>query len=152
MTSKAATVKEYLAELPEDRKEAMTQLRETIIKSLPEGFKEQMSYGMITYVVPHSIYPAGYHCDPKQALPFLSIASQKNFVAFYHMGIYAKPDLLQWFTQEYPKHTDAKMDMGKSCVRFKKPDQIPHKLIGQLIKKVTVKDWIKTYEENYKKK
>lgn len=152
MTSKATTVKEYLDHLPDDRKQAMEELRSVIVKNLPEGFKEQMSYGMITYVVPHSIYPSGYHCDPKQALPFLSIASQKNFIAVYHMGIYADPELLKWFTEEYPKHSKAKLDMGKSCIRFKKPDQIPFKLIGQLAKKIKVKDWIRKYEANLMQK
>lgn len=151
MTSKATTPEQYINELPADRKEAITQLRNTVLKNLPEGFKEEMSYGMLGYVVPHKIYPAGYHCNPKLPLPFANIASQKNFIAFYHMGIYARPDLLKWFTAEYSKHSPAKLDMGKSCIRFKKPEHIPHKLIGELMKKVSVKDWIKVYEENVKR-
>ncbi len=151
MTSKAATPDQYIKELPADRKEAVTRLRTTILKNLPKGFKETMSYGMIGYVVPHEIYPGGYHCDPKLPLPFASIASQKNFIAFYHMGMYAMPEVLKWFTTEYPKYSPAKLDMGKSCVRFKKPEHIPYKLIGELIKKISVKDWIKTYEENVKR-
>ena len=140
MTSKATTPEQYLKELPADRKEPMSQLRNTILKNLPKGFKEVMSYGMIGYVVPHEIYPAGYHCDPKLPLPFMNSASQKNFIALYHMGIYSNSKLLKWFVEEYPKHTTAKLDMGKSCIRFKKPEHIPHKLIGELVKKITVKD------------
>jgi uncharacterized protein YdhG (YjbR/CyaY superfamily) len=151
MTSTAVTPDQYLQELPADRQEPMTKLRETVLQNLPEGFKETMGYGMLTYVVPHSIYPPGYHCDTKLPLPFLSIASQKNFIAFYHMGIYAKPDLLQWFTTEYPKHTKSKLDMGKSCIRFKKPENIPFDLIAELVQKVTVDEWIQTYETNYKR-
>ena len=151
MTSDAKTPEQYLKELPADRKEAVTKLRDTILKNLPKGFKETMSYGMLTYVVPHEIYPAGYHCNPKQALPFVSIASQKNFIAFYHMGMYANPELLKWFQTEYTKHSATKPDMGKSCVRHKKPEQIPYKLIGELMKKISVKDWIECYEKNFKR-
>ena len=151
MTSKATTPEQYIKELPADRKEAITQLRNTVLKNLPKGFKETMSYGMLGYVVPHEIYPAGYHCDPKLPLPFANIASQKNFIAFYHMGVYAMPELLKWFTTEYVKQSPAKLDMGKSCIRFKKPEHIPYKLIGELIKKVSVKDWIKIYEVNVKR-
>lgn len=148
MTSSATTPEQYIKELPADRKEAITKLRNSVLKNLPKGFKETMSYGMLGYVVPHEIYPGGYHCEPKLPLPFANIASQKNFIAFYHMGVYAMPELLKWFTTEYPKHSSAKLDMGKSCFRFKKPEHIPYKLIGELIKKVSVKDWIKVYEEN----
>ena len=150
MTSTAATPKEYIDSLPEDRKEAMSELRKVITKNLPKGFQESMQYGMITYVVPHSIYPAGYHCKPTDALPFLSIASQKNFIAVYHMGIYADEKILNWFLAEFPKHSKAKLDMGKSCLRFKKVDQIPYKLIGELASKMTVKDWIALYEKQFK--
>ena len=151
MTSKATTPEQYLKELPEDRKEPVTQLRNTILKNLPKGFKEVMSYGMIGYVVPHDLYPAGYHCDPKLPLAFMNIASQKNFIALYHMGIYGSSKLLKWFVEEYPNHTSAKLDMGKSCIRFKKPEHIPYKLIGYLVKKITVKDWIETYEKILKR-
>jgi uncharacterized protein YdhG (YjbR/CyaY superfamily) len=150
MTSAAATVDQYMAELPDDRKEAMQKLREIILKNLPKGFTEEMNYGMPGYVVPHSLYPAGYHCDPKLPLPFMGLASQKNSINFYHMGIYANPDLLKWFTDEYPKHVKAKLDMGKSCLRFKKPELIPYELIGELVKKITVKDWIDCYESVFK--
>jgi hypothetical protein len=152
MTSKATTPDQYIKELPADRKEAMIKLRETIVRNIPKGFKEMMGYGMMGYAVPHEIYPAGYHCNPKDPLPFVGLASQKHFIAFYHMGIYAMPELLKWFVSEYPKHSSAKLDMGKSCVRFKKPEHIPYKLIGQLMKKVSVKDWINTYEANLKRK
>lgn len=151
MQSKATTVEDYLKELPEDRKVAMTELRKVISKNLPKGFKEGMGYGMMGYDVPHSKYPAGYHCDPTKPLPFMGLASQKNFIAVYHMGVYADPKLLKWFTDEYPKHSKTKLDMGKSCIRFKKPDQIPFKLIGELASKMTPDDWIKLYEKNLKK-
>ena len=151
MTSEAKTPAEYIKELPADRKEAVKQLRDVVLKNLPDGFKEQMGYGMLGYSVPHKIYPPGYHCDPKLPLPFVGLASQKNFIAFYHMGIYAMPDLLKWFVAEYPKHSSAKLDMGKSCIRFKKPEHIPYKLIGELMKKVSVEKWIEVYEKNLKR-
>lgn len=152
MQSKAATPEEYLDSLPEDRKEAMMQLRKVIKKNLPKGFKEAMSYGMIGYGVPHSIYPPGYHCDPKQPLPFMCIASQKNFVALYHMGIYADPELLKWFSDAYARVVPGKLDMGKSCIRFKKMEQIPYQLIGELSGKVTPEDWIAIYEKNMRQR
>lgn len=148
MQSKATTVEAYLDELPEERKKAMIQLRKTLLKSLPKGFSETMSYGMIGYVVPHSKYPNGYHCDPKLPLPFMNIASQKNFIAFYHMGIYGDPKLLKWFTDEYAKRVKGKLDMGKSCVRFKKPESIPFDLIGELASKISPDEWIALYEKN----
>lgn len=145
------TPNDYINGLPPERLIPFTKLRDTILKHIPKGFEEYMSYGMITYSVPHRLFPAGYHCDPTIPLPFVSIASQKNFIAIYHMGIYANPELLKWFVAEYPKHCKAKLDMGKSCIRLKKPDEIPYELIAELMKKVTVKDWIKTYENNFKK-
>ena len=145
------TPDEYFASLPEDRKPAMTALRNSINKNIPKGFEERMSYGMVGWVVPHSTYPAGYHCDPKLPLPFVNIASQKNFIAVYHMGIYGSPELFKWFTTEFPKHSKAKLDMGKSCMRFKKPDDIPYKFIGELMKKMTMKDWINQYEKILKR-
>lgn len=152
MQSKAATPQEYVNSLPADRKKAIEELRKVILKNIPKGFKEEMSYGMIGYVIPHSLYPNGYHCNPKLPLPFMNIASQKNFVAVYHMGVYADPKLLKWFNTEYPKHVKGKMDMGKSCMRFKKPEDIPFKLIGELATKMTPKDWISVYEKAFKKK
>ncbi len=150
MQSKAATPEEYVESLPEDRREAINKLRKVIRKNLPKGFVEEMSYGMIGYVVPHKLYPKGYHCDPKLPLPFLNIASQKNFIAVYHMGIYMNPKLLDWFTNEYPKHSKKKLDMGKSCLRFKKPDEIPYDLIGELASKMTVAEWVSLYEKALK--
>lgn len=151
MKYEAKTPDEYIEQLPEERKEPFKKLRATILNNLPEGFEEMINYGMPGYVVPHSLYPDGYHCDPVLPLPFLNIASQKNFVALYHMGIYTDPDLLDWFTSEYPKHVSTKLDMGKSCIRFKKMDQIPFELIGQLVRKVSPNDWITTYEAAFKK-
>ena len=151
MQSKSTSVNEYLSEIPNERVESFSKLRDVILKNIPKGFEEVMSYGMIGYVVPHKTYPAGYHCDPNLPLPFTNIASQKNFIALYHMGIYANPNLLNWFVNEYPKHCKSKLDMGKSCIRFKKMDDIPYKLIGELMKKITVKDWVVMYETNFKK-
>jgi uncharacterized protein YdhG (YjbR/CyaY superfamily) len=151
MKSEAKTPKQYVDELSEDRKQAVEKLRKIILKNLPKGFEETMSYGMIGYVVPHSIYPDGYHCDPKLPLPFMTIGSQKNFIAVHHMGIYADPKLLEWFTQAHAKQINTKLDMGKGCLRFKKVETIPYELIGELASKVTPKDWIKTYESAFKK-
>ncbi len=150
MQSKALTPQEYMDALPEERRQAINTLRKTITKNLPKGFKEVIGYGMLGYVVPHSLYPTGYHCDPKLPLPFINIASQKNFIAVYHMGIYADKDLLNWFTTEYPKHSKSKLDMGKSCIRFKKPEQIPFELIGELAAKMSPQKWIEVYETNLK--
>ena len=151
MQSKATTPNQYIAELPEDRKPAMEKLRSVFLENIPNGFEEQMGYGMLGFVVPFSLYPSGYHCDTKLPLPFAGIASQKNFIALYHMGIYANPELLNWFVAEYPKHSKQKLDMGKSCIRFKKMDQIPYELIAELMTKITVEDWISTYEKQFKK-
>ncbi|HRP90041.1 MAG TPA: DUF1801 domain-containing protein [Edaphocola sp.] len=151
MKSTAFSIEAYLEQLPEDRKPIIEKLRNTIKDHLPSGFVEEMSYGMIGYVVPHSIYPEGYHCNPSLPLPFISIASQKNFIGFYHMGIYAVPELMQWFTEAYLKENIGKMDAGKSCVRFKKIDKIPYGLLAELAQKMSVKDWIAVYEKNYKK-
>ena len=129
----------------------MLKLRKIFLKNLPEGFVEGMGYGMIGYDVPHSIYPKGYHCNPKQPLPFLGMASQKNFIAVYHMGIYASDELLEWFTNEYPKYCKTKADMGKSCIRFKKMNDIPYTLLAELATKMTVQEWIATYEKAFKR-
>lgn len=151
MISKAQHPDEYTASLPEDRKGPINKLRETIKDNLPNGFEEVMSYGMIGYVVPHKLYPPGYHCKPELPLPFINLASQKNYIALYHMGIYAHPELLDWFVTSYPKHTDAKLDMGKSCIRFKKPEQIPYELLGELCRKISVDQWIEIYESQVKR-
>jgi len=147
MQSTAATPQEYIDSLPEDRKHVMSELRKVILKNLPKGFKEEMSYGMIGYVVPHSLYPDGYHCNSKLPLPFLNIASQKNFIAIYHMCVYGDKNLHDWFVSEYNKQSKAKLDMGKSCIRFKKPEQVPLKLIGELASKVTPQQWVERYEK-----
>ena len=152
MQSQALTVDEYIRQIPDSQREAIILLQKTILENLPEGFVEEMNYRMIGYVVPHSIYPKGYHCDPKLPLPFLSIAAQKNFIAVYHMGMYANPELLNWFTGEFPKYSKQKLDMGKSCIRFKNVAHIPYELIGELAKKVEVVDWISLYESNFVKR
>ena len=151
MNTSEITIESILAKVPEDRKEAFTKLHQTIVSNLPEGFEPGISYGMLGYVVPHHLYPAGYHCKPSEPLPFVSIASQKNSINFYHMGIYADATLLNWFVAEYPKHSKQKLDMGKSCIRFKKPEYIPYELLGQLMQKMTAAQWIALYERNLKK-
>jgi hypothetical protein len=149
MQSKATSPEEYIDSLPDDRKKIISELRKIILKNLPKGFKEGMSYGMLGYVVPHSLYPKGYHSDPRQPLPFISIASQKNHIALYHMGLYGG-EYLDWFQKEWKKHTDKKLDMGKSCIRFKKAEDVPLDLIGELCTKITPQDWIAVYEKNLK--
>lgn len=151
MQSSAKSVNDYLNEVADDKKSAFKKLRDVVKKNTPKGFEECMSYGMIGYVVPHTIYPKGYHCDPTLPLPFVNIAAQKNFIALYHMGMYASPTLLNWFVTEYPKHSKYKLDMGKSCVRFKKYDDIPYELIAELMQKITVDAYIKTVEEVFMK-
>ncbi|MEI6582570.1 MAG: DUF1801 domain-containing protein [Chitinophagia bacterium] len=151
MKAEGTTVKEILTNLPADRIEPFNKLHNVIVQNLPKGFEAAMSYGGLGYVIPHSLYPAGYHCNPSEPLPFAGLASQKNSINFYHMGIYSDPKLLEWFVSEYPKHTKQKMDMGKSCIRFKKMDDIPYKLIGDLMKKMSAKQWITIYENNLRK-
>ncbi|AUC82691.1 DUF1801 domain-containing protein [Lacinutrix sp. Bg11-31] len=151
MTSKAKTPEDYIAQLPEDRKEAITKLNNLIIKHMPKGLEAGMSYGMLAYYVPKSIYPNGYHCKPFPPLPFINVASQKNFIALYHSGMYAKKELHDWFVTEYPKHCKYKLDMGKSCIRFKKTDDIPYSLIEELLSKMSVEQWIEIYEKAIKK-
>jgi hypothetical protein len=145
------TVHEILTSLPSDRVEPFNKLHDVILTNLPKGFEAAISYGGLGYVVPHTLYPSGYHCKPIEPLPFAGIASQKHSINFYHMGMYSDPKLLNWFVSEYPKHTKQKLDMGKSCVRFKKLDDIPYTLIGELMKKMSVKDWIDFYETTLKK-
>ena len=149
MQSKAITTEDYIREIPEDRRAAFKKLRDTINKNLPVGFKEVMCYGMIGWVVPHELYPPGYHCNPKQPLPFMNLASQKNFIAVYHMGIYAEPSLMKWFTTEFAKRSKLKLDMGKSCIRFKKPGDIPYDLIGELSAKISPETWVSYYEKAF---
>ena len=152
MKIEANEPEQYIDQLPDDRKQAMTKLKQIILDNIPEGFKEVMIYGMIGYVVPHTIYPDGYHSNTELPLPFINIASQKNFIALYHMGIYADPELKDWFEKEYPKHCKTKLDMGKSCIRFKKIDQIPYDLVKELVQKMSVQKWIDLYESITKKK
>ncbi len=151
MTSKATTSEAYIAELPKDRKAAITKLDALIKKHMPKGLEAGMFYGMLAYYVPKSIYPPGYHCKPFPPLPFINLASQKNFIALYHSGIYAKKELHDWFVAEYPKHSKYKLDMGKSCIRFKKIDAIPYDLIEALLGKMSVEEWIEIYEKTIKK-
>jgi len=151
MKYQASTPEEYITQLPEERKEVIQKLRKVILENLSKGFEEGINYGMIWYFVPHSIYPSGYHCTPDLPLPFMSIASQKNSINIYHSGIYADVKLYDWFVGEYPKYSNRKLDMGKSCIRFKKLDDIPYQLIGELCTKLSVKQWIDIYEKNIKK-
>ena len=150
MRIKAGSPEEYIAQLPEERQKAMNALRKVILDNLPDGFSETMNYGMIGYVVPHTLYPPGYHSDPKQPLPFMNIASQKNYIALYHSGIYADKRLLEWFTETYRQYNSTKPDMGKSCIRFKKPAEIPFQLIGDLVSKLSAEEWINIYEKALK--
>ena len=152
MPYKANSPEDYINQLPEERQNAVKKLRQVIVDHLPKGMEEQMSYGMLGYVVPHTLYPDGYHCDSKTPLPFMNLASQKNFIAVYSMAIYSKKELLDWFTTEYAKRCKYKLDMGKSCVRFKKMEDIPYGLIGELTAKISTKEWIEIYETAIKKK
>lgn len=151
MHYEATSAQDYIDQIPEDRKGAMTKLRNTIVKNLPKGFEEGIQYKMIGYYVPHSVYPEGYHSDPTVPLPFMNIASQKNFIALYHSGIYANKELFDWFVSEYPKHCKYKLDMGKSCIRFKKVDDIPYDLISELVTKIGVREWIDMYTNAIKR-
>ena len=151
MQSPAETPDEYIASLPPERKEAVSKIREAILKNLPEGFEETMGYGMLGYVVPHSIYPKSYHCDPKVPLPYMNLGSQKNFIALHAMCVYGNSKLHEWFANEYPKHCKTNLDMGKACIRFKKMDDIPYALIGELASKLTVKQWIDICEQAVKR-
>lgn len=148
---KPTTIKEYLAQVTIERQLAFNKLYETIKMNLPKGFEEQFIYDNIGFVVPKSIYPTGYHCTPELPLPFINIASQKSHIALYHMGIYMMPKVYDWFINEYPKHSKRKLDIGKSCIRFKKPDDIPFDLIAELIQKISAEEYVNTYESLLKK-
>ena len=145
MQSKATTVDAYLAELPEERREAISAIRGVILKNLPRGYEEGMQWGMIGYYVPHSLYPAGYHCQPEEPLPVASLASQKNHMAFYGLGLYINEAQARWFVEEWKK-AGKKLDMGKSCVRFKTLDDVALDVIGRAIKRLPVKQYIAQYE------
>lgn len=152
MKIEADSPDQYFQRVPQERQEAMIQLRTTLLEHLPRGFEETMSYGMVGYVVPHKTYPAGYHCDPKLPLPFISLASQKNFVALYHMGLYSDPEMLAWLQNSWDANLFGKLDMGKSCIRFKNVNRIPFELLGQLASKMSPQDWIKRYETQFAKR
>ena len=152
MKANGTTVMDILSNIPSDKAEHFNQLHDIIVKNLPIGFEAGISYGGLGYVIPHTLYPAGYHCKPIEPLPFAGISSQKNSINFYHMGMYSDPLLYEWFVTEYPKHSKQKLDMGKSCVRFKKLDDIPFKLIGELMRKMSAQEWINLYESKLKKK
>ena len=152
MKAIGTTVMDILSNIPSERAEHFNQLHDVIVKNLPNGFEAGISYGGLGYVIPHTLYPAGYHCKPIEPLPFAGISSQKNSINFYHMGMYSDPLLYEWFVTEYPKHSKKKLDMGKSCVRFKKLDDIPFKLIGELMRKMSAQEWINLYESKLKKK
>ena len=149
MRSEASTPAEYIASLPEDRRDAIAKLRKIIKKNLPKGFQEVMD-GMIGWVVPHTLFPAGYHCDPSQPLPFMGLASQKNYIALYHMQLYSDPSLLKWIKTAWVKRSKKKLDMGKCCIRFKKPEDIPYDLIGELVSKITPQQWIDHYQSAFR--
>jgi uncharacterized protein YdhG (YjbR/CyaY superfamily) len=142
---------EYIDTLPDDKRVVISQLRTQILENLPKGFEEVISYGILGYVVPHTVYPKGYHCDTKLPLPFINIAARKNYVALYHMGLYADKELKDWFTTAYAAQNAPKLDMGKSCIRFKKAEQIPFTLIGELASKLTPVKWIELYESRLQK-
>lgn len=145
------TVEEIINNIPEERRPYFIKLHNIIVENLPKDFSAGISYGGLGYIIPHEIYPAGYHCKPVEPLPFAGLASQKNSINFYHMGIYLIPELLQWFEDEYPKHSKQKLDMGKSCIRFKKMEEIPYQLIGELMRKISAQEWIDLYESKLKK-
>ena len=147
MQSDAKTPQEYLEQLPPDRRETMENLRAAVLENLPSGLMEIMLYGMICYVIPHSLYPKGYHVDPKLPVTMLGIASQKNHIALYHMGIYAFPQVCQWFMAAYGRAMGKKPDIGKSCIRFRLAANIPYGLLGELCSKVTVTDYLRVYEQ-----
>ena len=151
MQYKADSPEDYISQLPEERKAPMTKLHNLIKDNMPKGLESGMGYGMLAYFVPKSVYPPGYHCKPFPPLPFINIASQKNFIALYHSGLYSKKELYDWFVNEYPKHSKYKLDMGKSCIRFKKVEDIPYDLIKELMGKMTVEEWIEIYESAIKK-
>lgn len=152
MKNDSLTPDDYISNLPEDRQLKLQKLREVIKQNLPKGFEETMNYGMIGYVVPHSIYPDGYHCDPSMPLPFINIASQTNHITVYHLGMYAQPELLEWFLDEFKKFSPKKPNMGKSCIRFSKTQEIPYQLIGDLASKLKPLEWIAIYESQTRKK
>ena len=153
MAGKATTVKEYLASLPEERRAAIGAVRDVILKNLDSGYEEGISYGMIGYFVPHRLYPAGYHCDPKQPLPFAVLGSQKNYMSLHLMCLYSGGDpggpaasLQEWFRTEWAR-TGKKLDMGKACINFKRADDLALDAIGEVFRKVPANKWIAVNEK-----
>ena len=147
MHSDAKTPQEYIDQLPSDRQEIMKRLRAAVLEHLPEGLEEIMLYGIICYVIPHSLYPKGYHVDPKLPLMMLAIASQKNHIALYYVGVYTFPPVHAWFLEAYAQVMGKKPDIGKSCIRFRPTANIPYELLGELCGKVSVSEYIRAYEQ-----
>ena len=145
------TIESYINSLPKDRNEPVHKMIEVVEENIPDGYSKVMNYSMPSFVISHAIYPAGYHVTPDLPLPFIGVASQKNHIGFYHMGLYADSKLLDWFISEYPKYCKSKLDMGKSCIRFKKMDDIPYELVAELSTKMSTQDWISIYEKNIKR-
>lgn len=144
-------VQTYLQQVPEERRPYFERLRQTLLDNLPAGYEEQMSYGMIGYVVPHKRYPPGYQVNPDLPLPFINLASQKHYIALYHACIYTSPKLLAWFQTAYQERYSHKLDMGKSCIRFRKWKAMPYELVGELAQKIPVEEWIRLYEQSRKR-
>lgn len=145
------TVQEYIDQIPQEKRTNLDIVYKAVQSTIPKGFEETLNYNMIGFVVPHSIYPKGYHCDPKLPLPFINVAAQKSHVALYHLGVYAFPEVLKWFTDEYEKATGKNPRMGKSCIRFTYKEEIPTKVIQSLCKKISAQQWIDKYEVSIKK-
>jgi hypothetical protein len=147
MTKSPASTTAYIANLPEDRREPMQALCEVFRKHLPQGFEETLAYGMVSFCVPHSTYPRGYHCDPKIALPFVQIASQKKHLAVYHMGLYAMPEELEWFKETWASSSKDKLDIGKSCIRLNPAKPLPLGVLGELAERIGLERWIEVYDK-----
>jgi hypothetical protein len=140
------TPDQYVASLPDERRETIAAIRKVINDNLKPGFEEAVDYGMLGWVVPHKLFPAGYHCDPTKPLSYMGLASQKNYISVYSMCLYGGTDLLEWFTNEWLKHSSKKLNMGKGCIRFTKTQDIPLDLIGELASRFTPQQWIEIYE------
>jgi len=141
----ADNVKEFIDNLPDDRKKAVSELRKTINKHLPKGFNEGIGYNMLAWSVPHSMFPAGYHCDPSKPLMLMCLSATKGGISLHHMGLYGSTPLMNWFKSEWPKYSSKKLDMGKACIRFKRFEDVPLDLIGELATKLTPRQWVEQY-------
>lgn len=148
MKFEGKSVEAYLKQIPAEKRLVLESMRQTILDNLPTGFVEQISYGMLGYVVPHIIYPKGYHVNPSLPLPFLNLAAQKNYLALYHMGLYVDNALLQDFKNQFKQLCPYPLDIGKSCIRFKYGQEIPFSLIAALLQKIDVPKWISMYERH----